>query len=189
MRVQRRTLGLLLAGLGLVLLGLVAQYLISSWKAEQAVLQPTDFSAVPAAVRYSAPALALSDLTGTQHSLAELRGSVILVNLWATWCPPCQAEMPLLQSYYEKHRDQGFTVVAIEDGEPAADVKAFVGQYGLTFPVWLDPAHKATDIAFKAMNLPSSYVISRDGQVRLAWYGAISEANLEKYLTPLIEER
>jgi cytochrome c biogenesis protein CcmG/thiol:disulfide interchange protein DsbE len=189
MRIQRTTLGLLIAGSGLIVLGFVAQYLILSWRADQAALEPTDFAAIPAAVRYGAPSLTLSDLAGGQHSLSDYRGKVILVNLWATWCPPCQAEMPLLQSYYDKHRQDGFDVIAIEDGEPAGDVKTFVDQYGLTFPVWLDPSHKATDVAFKTMNLPSSYVIARDGQVRLTWYGAISEANLEKYVTPLIEER
>ncbi len=188
MRMSRRWLGLLLAGLGLVFLGTTALILLASWRSEEA-LQPTDFSAVPALVHYAAPVLSLSDLAGTAHALADYRGQVVLVNLWATWCPPCQAEMPVLQKYYEKHRQDGFTVLAIEDGEPASEVRTFVRQYGLTFPVLLDPSHAATDQAFKTPNLPSSYVISRDGQVRLAWYGAISEANLEKYVTPLIREK
>jgi hypothetical protein len=97
--------------------------------------------------------------------------------------------MPLLQKFYEKHSAEGFIVVAIEDGEPVADVKSFVSQYGLTFPVWLDPTHKASDEAFKTINLPSSYVVSRAAEVRLFWYGAINESNLEKYVTPLIQER
>lgn len=97
--------------------------------------------------------------------------------------------MPLLQKFYERHRGEGFTVVAIEDGEPVSDVRSFVAQYQLTFPVWLDPTHQATDHAFKIMNLPTSYVLDRSGVVRLTWLGAISEANLEKYVTPLIEEK
>jgi cytochrome c biogenesis protein CcmG, thiol:disulfide interchange protein DsbE len=113
----------------------------------------------------------------------------VIVNLWATWCPPCQAEMPLLQKYFEKYRGEGFTVIAVEDGEPEGDVKAFVKQYGMTFPVWLDPAHEATDHAFKTINLPTSYVIDRAGQVRLTWLGAINSANLERYVTPIIRER
>lgn len=171
-----------------MLLGMMGMYLVSSWQADQTLL-PTDFAAIPAAVRYEAPTLALPDLAGNVRSLADYRGQVVLVNVWATWCPPCQAEMPLLQSYYEKHRQRGFAVVGIEDGEPDDDVRAFVTRYGLTFPIWLDPTHKAGDSAFKTINLPSSYVVSRDGVVRLAWYGAISERNLEKYVTPLIEER
>ena len=151
MKITRATLGLLTAGLGLILLGITGFYLLSASRAD-AVLQPTDFSAIPAQVHYKVPSLALSDVAGLPHSLADFRGQVILVNLWATWCPPCQAEMPLLQVFYARHREEGFTVVAIEDGEPAADVKSFVSQYDLTFPVWLDPGHKATDQAFRTIN-------------------------------------
>ena len=188
MRLTRGTLGLLIAGLGLLLLGAVGLYLYANWRSEEA-LQPTDFSSIPARVNFAAPSLSLTDLQGGQHALVDYRGTVVLINLWATWCPPCQAEMPLLQDYFVGHRAGGFTVIGIEDGEPAADVKSFVSQYGLTFPVWLDPDHKATDDAFKSINLPTSYVLDRNGQVKLFWVGAISEANLEKYVTPLIEER
>lgn len=188
-RIPRRVIGLFLAGLGLIVLGgAIGLYLLLSRGAED-VPQGTDFSAVPASVRYAAPQLALSDLQDGQHQLSEYRGQVVLVNLWATWCPPCQAEMPLLQRYFDRYRSQGFTVIAVEDGEPAAEVRSFVTQYKMTFPVWLDPGHEATDHAFKTIGLPTSYVIDRSGQVRLTWVGAISEENLEKYITPLIQER
>ena len=188
MKVTRATLGLMLAGIGLIVLGgAIGLYF---WKVQASeALQPTDYSAIPAEVHYAAPALALADLGGAQHQLSEYRGRVVLVNLWATWCAPCQAEMPLLQHYYDKHQVEGFTIVAVEDGEPASDVQAFVTKYSLTFPVWLDPSHQATDHAFKAVGLPTSYVIDRSGEVRLMWVGTISEDNLEKYVTPLILER
>lgn len=188
MKISPTAFGLLTAGLGLILLGGVLAIYLLNRQAEQA-LQPTDFSAIPATVHYAAPMLALSDVGGAARALSDYKGQVILVNLWATWCPPCQAEMPLLQQFYERHGDAGFTVIAIEDGEPAADVKSFVSQYRLTFPVWLDPTHQATDHAFQTMNIPTSYVIDRAGEVRLTWLGAISESNLEKYVTPLIEEK
>jgi len=144
-------------------------------------------SAVPVAVNFAAPELRLTDLQGRPVSLSDYRGRVVLVNNWATWCPPCKAEMPTLQEYFEEHRHQNFTIVAIEAGEPAAEVAAFVQQYGLTFPVWLDPAQEATS-AFRNPGLPSSYVIDADGMVRLAWTGAISREMLEKFVTPLLEE-
>jgi len=112
---------------------------------------------------------------------------VLLVNHWATWCPPCKAEMPTLQAYYEKHGDQGFTIIAIDAGEPATEVEKFVKSHTLTFPVWLDPTQVAT-VVFRNPGLPSSYVIDRKGNVRLAWAGAISQKTLEKYVTPLVEE-
>jgi peroxiredoxin len=96
--------------------------------------------------------------------------------------------MPNLQKFYLRHQSQGLVVIAIEDGDPAADVISFVDDLGLTFPVWLDPTYQATDHAFRTVNLPSSYVIDRAGQVRLMWVGAISEANLEKYLPAIIKE-
>ena len=188
MRLPPSRLGLAVAGIGAILLGAAGIGLVI--RDQSAPSQAaTDFSAIPAPVHYAAPALALSDLGGRDRQLSDYGGQVVLINLWATWCPPCQAEMPLLQQFFERYQDHGFTVIAIEDGDPTSDVRSFVARYGLTFPIWLDPEHEATDHAFKTNNLPASFVIDRTGQVRLMWLGAISESNLEKYITPLIEER
>lgn len=180
-------LPLIIVGVGLVLLGVAAYALLP--RAQAALEAQTDgLSATPVQVEYDAPALRLTDIHETPVSLADYRGQVVLVNLWATWCPPCKAEMPTLQTYYDKYRSDGFAVVAINDGDPSADVLQFVKDYALTFPVWLDPKYVATEQAFKSMNLPSSYVIDRAGIVRLQWVGEISYAMLEKYVTPLITE-
>ena len=149
---------------------------------------PSDLSAVPVKVSYSAPELELSDTAGNPASLAGYRGQVVLVNLWATWCPPCKAEMPALEAFYRKHKDEGFIIVAINDGDPTPDVVQFVQDYGLSFPVWLDPKYVATEQAFKTLNLPSSFVIDRDGMVVLSWVGGINSRNLEKSVTPIITE-
>lgn len=178
-------LGLGLIGAGLLLLGIVAWTLLPAWN--RASTSEAQASAIPVEVNFAAPELYLSDLQGNPVSLTDYRGQVVLVNNWATWCPPCKAEMPALQAYYDKHRHQNFTIIAIEAGEPVAEVTAFVQQYRLTFPVWLDPGQKAT-AAFRNPGLPSSYVIDPKGNVRLAWTGAISGEMLEKYVTPLLEE-
>ncbi len=180
--------GLVVIGIGLIVIGFAAYRLILTDENNVSAESPTDFSAVPFKVQMDAPALTLDDIHGIHHSLSDYRGQVVLVNLWATWCPPCQAEMPILQGFYENHQDEGFTVVAIEDGDPTADVVSFAQKYDLTFSIWLDPTYRATDSAFKAVNLPSSYIIDRNGVVRLEWVGAISEQNLEKYVEPLIKE-
>jgi cytochrome c biogenesis protein CcmG, thiol:disulfide interchange protein DsbE len=190
MKISARVLSLMISGIGLILLGVTVYFLIPASQ-QTATNDPeaaTDFSSIPAKVQYAAPALTLSDIGGVQHSLSDYRGQVVLVNLWATWCPPCKAEMPNLQAFYSKYQASGFTVVAVEDGDPTADVIAFAKDYGLTFSVWLDPTYQATDHAFKTPNLPSSYLIDRNGTVRLAWVGAISEANLEKFIAPIIKE-
>jgi len=141
----------------------------------------------PVVMNQAAPRLDLTDLQGDPVSLETYRGKVVLVNNWATWCPPCKAEMPELQAYYNAHINQGFVIVAIESGEPAATVAGFVSQFGLTFPVWLDPDGSALD-AFENMDLPSSYVVDKQGTIRMRWTGQVNRATLEKYVTALLEK-
>jgi thiol-disulfide isomerase/thioredoxin len=178
---SRRALPFLLFGLGLLLI-VFAVYYIS----QEVAPQTPELTAVPAKVNYAAPKLSLSDLQGVTHSLADYRGQVVLVNLWATWCPPCKEEMPTLQAYYSQYVDKRFVIIAINDGDPAPDVEGFVQDYQLTFPVWLDPTYTATEKAFKTLNLPSSFVIDREGTVRLMWVGGVSRGTLDQFVTPLI---
>jgi len=180
---------MIILGAGLILLGLA---IFIAWpKAETGANEAplADGSLTePVEVRYEAPGLLLTGLDGMEHELTEHLGEVVLVNLWATWCPPCKAEMPTLESYYKAHQADGFVTIAINDGDPADTVADFVQEYGLSFPIWLDPTYQATDTAFKTRNLPSSFVIDREGYVRLRWVGEISRDSLEKYVTPLILE-
>jgi peroxiredoxin len=173
-----------LIGLGLLILGVAAFVVLPKPGLSDEAARLA--AAIPAEVSFPAPELELKDLQGNPVSLANTRGQVVLVNNWATWCPPCKDEMPALEAYYKKHRDQNFTLTAIEAGEPAAEVADFVRRYNLTFPVWLDPGSTATT-AFRNDALPSSYVIDPAGTVRLAWSGAIDRENLEKYVTPMLE--
>jgi len=176
-------LALALVGAGLVLIGAAAWAYLPSLTASKAKVQ----SAIPVEVNYPAPELSLVDLQGNSASLADYRGQVVLVNNWATWCPPCKEEMPALQAYYEAHLQEGFTIIAIEAGEPPAEVADFVQIYGLTFPVWTDEKLMAT-AAFRNPGLPSSYLIDANGVVRMAWAGAISLEMLEEHVTPFLEE-
>ncbi len=173
---------LILLGLGLLLIVASVFYLVEDASSQ------TELSAVPVRMDFSAPDLALTDTHGAPTSLADYRGQVVLVNLWATWCPPCKEEMPALESFYNKHKKDGFAIVAINDGDPEADVLQFVNDYGLTFPIWLDPTYIATEQAFKTLSLPSSFVIDRNGTVVLSWVGGINSKSLEKYVAPVIEE-
>ncbi len=186
MRRPSSSLYLMLIGLGLMLAGAAAILLLA--RPVSGSNASSEILTIPAEVNYAAPELSLKDVQGTSSSLADLRGQVVLVNLWATWCPPCKEEMPTLQAYYEKHKDQNFVIVAINDGDPQQDVVKFVQDYRLTFPVWLDPTYDATDRAFNTSNLPSSFVIDREGVVRLRWVGGITATSLETYVTPLIAE-
>jgi len=179
-------IALALMGLGLLVIGVVA------WTALPGLLgassgQADDLAtARPVAVDFPAPALELTDLHGNPVSLQNLRGGYTLVNLWATWCPPCKAEMPTLLKYYEDKRHLGFTIVAIDAGEPVETVARYARQNQLTFPVWPDPDQIGMD-AFDESYLPSSYLIDPAGQVVLYWGGAISRAMLDTYVPPLLE--
>jgi cytochrome c biogenesis protein CcmG/thiol:disulfide interchange protein DsbE len=178
----RLFLPLVLLGLGLSLIAASGFFILRDISIQN------DFSTVPIEVNFPAPELTLTDMQGVSRSLADYRGQVVLINLWATWCPPCKDEMPTLQAFYDKHKDRGFIIIAINDGDPEPDVLQFVRDYKLTFPVWLDPTHIATEKAFKTLNLPSSFVIDREGTIRLRWVGGISRKMLDKYVVPLIAE-
>lgn len=180
---------MLLIGSGLVLFGLVA-YLVLPKPGDTGLFNSaagSDASAIPVTVNFPAPLLELSDLNGKAVSLADYRGQYVLVNNWATWCPPCKAEMPVLQAYYDDHRHQNFTLIAIESGEPVDIVTEFVKVNGLRFTVWPDPDEKVYQ-AFRNISLPASWLIDPQGQVRLTWTGAINRSTLEKYITPILEE-
>ena len=172
-------------GAGLILVGIAVILLLSGNQSTAASPQADNLSTIPAAVNYPAPDLSLQNVNGKTESLVDYRDKIVLVNNWATWCPPCKAEIPTLEVYYKAHAANGFMIVGIEAGEPQADVSKFVQEHEMTYPVWFDLKNAALD-AFKNQNLPSSYVIDRKGVIRLAWVGEISQAMLEKYVTPLL---
>lgn len=192
-RSQLRNGGLMLFGAGLIVLGIVAGLLIIDLQGKDTTAdaangqRSNETSVVPVEVNFKAPDLFLKDLSGEDVSIIDHIGKVILINNWAIWCPPCKEEMPALESYYQAHHSEEFILIAIDAGDPQADVADFVSRYVLSFPVWLDASNKALQ-AFNNYGLPSSYVIDKNGIVRVAWTGAISEHMLEKYVTPLIEE-
>jgi peroxiredoxin len=105
----------------------------------------------------------LSDLQGKPWNLKELRGKVVLVNFWATWCPPCRKEMPDLESLYERFKDQGFVVLSISD-EESSKVKPFITERSITYPVLLDPGRKV-HTEFDIEGIPKSFVYDRNGRV------------------------
>ncbi len=172
---------LVLIGSGLIILGVL---LIRVLITQTPVI---DNSVVPSAVNFPAPELILNDLNGNSVNIADYRQQIVMINNWATWCPPCRAEMPTLAKYYKTHSDQGFMLFGIEAGDPKKDVASFVDEYGITFPILIDPDTQSL-IAFHNDSLPSSYVIDHNGNVILAWTGPISRDMLEKYVTPLLEQ-
>lgn len=114
---------------------------------------------------FPAPDFNLSTLPEGQSTLADYKGQFVLLNFWATWCPPCLEEMPSMESAFQRYKDRGFTVVAISSDEEGEDaVNPFIEKLGVTFPILLDP-DKAIATTYGALNLPLSFLLNREGQV------------------------
>ncbi len=143
----------------------------------------TGAAGVAAHVNFRAPEFTLTTLDGKPVTSSDLRGKVVLVNFWATWCPPCRSEMPDIESAYQAHRDQ-FVVLAINDAEDGGTVKQFVDQFHFTFPILLD-RDGAVGKRFQVQALPSSFFIDRAGIIRAANVGQMDRAYIEAQLAAL----
>jgi peroxiredoxin len=111
-----------------------------------------------------APAFALKDLQGNTHSMDAYRGKVLIVNFWATWCPPCRAEMPALERVWRSLESEGVALIAIDFGEPEADVTQFAVESKTSIPLLLD-THGTQAHLWGVRSLPTTFIIGRDGRV------------------------
>ncbi len=119
-----------------------------------------------------APPLRLTDLQGAEYDLDKFRGRVVLVNFWATWCPPCVEEIPSLQRLAERLAGKSFRVLTVDVGEDAATVRAFMAQFAVDFPVLMDPDGVAVR-QWRVYAFPTSFVVDRSGVVRYSLFGAL----------------
>jgi cytochrome c biogenesis protein CcmG/thiol:disulfide interchange protein DsbE len=122
----------------------------------------------------------LATLNGDQLDTNDLRGHPILINFWATWCGPCQVEMPYIEEAYEKFGPD-LVVLAVNADEPADKVQAFVSDLGLKFNILLDTGSKVQEL-YRVTAFPTTYLIDRDGVVRVQHIGTLSRSQLFTYL-------
>jgi peroxiredoxin len=116
-------------------------------------------------VGYMAPGFTLRDLRGKRESLADYRGRVVILNMWATWCAPCRVEMPSMETLYRRYRSQGLAVLAVSLDKAAPEgVKNFVEEHQLSFPVLLDPDGEAERL-YSSYTIPMTYVIDKSGAI------------------------
>jgi peroxiredoxin len=125
----------------------------------------------------AAPDYRAVSLTGDTVGVHDLRGKVVLLNVWATWCRPCVREMPAIQRLYDSLSPHGFTVLAVSVdnaalsfGDPAEAVRGFITEYNLTFPILLDPDNRIQGV-YQVTAMPTTYVIDRDGIIRERFLG------------------
>jgi peroxiredoxin len=120
-----------------------------------------------------APDFTLTDMQGQQVSLSDLKGKVVILNFWATWCPPCREEMPSMEMLYRKYKDQGLVILAVnveKDGKQL--VEAFLQRSPYTFPILLDTQAEVQN-RYKVFRFPETFIIDRNGNVVEKVLGAI----------------
>lgn len=141
-------------------------------------------------VGFLAPDFTLSTFDDGERTLSELRGKVIVINFWATWCPPCRAEMPALQRAYDEHRGRGLEILAINTTfqDSQSDAREFVNEFGLTFPILLDQAGDVSR-GFELRAMPTTLFVDREGYVReVILGGPMSEETIQTTLEVLLKE-
>jgi cytochrome c biogenesis protein CcmG/thiol:disulfide interchange protein DsbE len=139
---------------------------------------------------FLAPDLTLEDIAGEEISLSDLRGQVVLVNFWASWCPPCRAEMAAMEVAYNTYKERGFTILAINSTiqDKKSSAIDFVNENGLTFPILFDYDGSVTS-AYRIGALPTSFFIDRNGVIQeFIVGGPMSEALLQENIEKLLGE-
>ena len=135
-----------------------------------------------------APDFTLPALGGQPVRLNDLRGRPVLINFWATWCPACRSELPALQAAYQRYGGQ-VAFLGVDVKEPEGTVAAFAQQSGLTFPILLDGDGAVGSQLYQVRGIPTSLFIAPDGVVSVRQVGPLAEADIDRYLAPLLEEK
>lgn len=132
-----------------------------------------------------APDFELTTLKGEQLELSDMVGKKVILNFWATWCPPCKAEMPHMQDFYEEQADNGVEVVAVNlttAEKNTADIGKFVEEYGLTFSIPLDEEGDIGGDTYQAYSIPTSYIIDSNGIIRKKVVGPMDKELMTEFI-------
>lgn len=132
----------------------------------------------------NAPPISLPGLSGNSVSLASYRGKVVLVNFWATWCPPCQAEMPHLAQIYQQRKGEGFEILGVDQGESQDTVTSYLKSKSYDWTFVLDHTDKVSQ-DYGVYTLPTSFLIDRNGKIVQIWKTQVSKTSLEQALAGL----
>lgn len=139
---------------------------------------------------FLAPDFTLATLDGNKVTLSGLRGKIVVVNIWATWCPPCRAETPALEKSYEQYKDSGVVILGVDltNQDAVSDVESFVQEFKLTYPILLDRDGSVGNL-YQIKGLPSTFFINRAGIIRTVVVGGpMSETFIRSKIEALLRE-
>ncbi len=134
-----------------------------------------------------APTFAMDLYGGGELSYGPDLGEPVVLNFWASWCPPCREESPLLERTWKQYRDRGVLFVGVDTQDTEQDALAYIDEFGLTFPNGLDVDGEIT-VAYGVVGLPVTFFIGSDGVVKRRWVGALTESQLLPWVEDLASE-
>jgi thiol-disulfide isomerase/thioredoxin len=140
---------------------------------------------------FLSPDFTLDTLDGNAVTLSELRGKIVVINFWATWCPPCRAETPALEKSYEQYKDVGVVILGVNltDQDSMRDVESFVQEFRLTYPILLDRDGTVSNTLYQIKGLPTTFFVSREGIIRTVVVGGpMSETFIRSKIEALLQE-
>lgn len=123
----------------------------------------------------------LTDMDGKTHKLSDYKGQGVFLNFWGTWCKPCEYEMPYMDNQYQKYKDQGVQILAVNVGESDYSVKKFAEKHHLTFPIMIDK-NKQVQTAYKIDPLPVTFLVDKNGKIVDKLTGSLSEESIQKHM-------
>jgi len=135
----------------------------------------------------AAPVFQLQDDRGAPVSLEQYRGKIVVLNLWASWCPPCRAEMPDLQRLSNAYNGRGLVVVGVNEGESAQRAGEFARSLGISFPIWMDTQQQYGRVLV-ALGMPTTTILDRNGKVVRGFDGPLTFGEMEKAVAGMLRQ-
>ncbi len=191
---SKKVIGLLIAAILVIILAVWAVF--DSQKEDRALNKmalgstvdflPTDEGLAKGEL---APDFELTTLKGEDMRLSDYRGKAVILNFWATWCPPCRAEMPHMQTFYENQQDKDVEVVAVNlttEDRDMTEIKNFVEEFGLSFPIPMD-VDGDIGALYQAFSIPTSYIIDREGRILHKIVGPMDEEMMNGFIEEINE--
>lgn len=158
-----------------------------AWITATRVVQPTNIGAQVPRPGFVAPDFALPTLDGDTIRLSDLRGRPVVINFWATWCPPCRTEMPAIIREYNRYKDRGLIVLAVNQAESPAKIIPFRDEYGMPFPILLDERMEVSKL-YEIRFLPTTFFVAPNGTITDMVTGGMNEGAVRVHFQRLMKE-